>query len=47
MKRINFSVKVYFIIAITVIVILMLSYDEDTDDGDNFRLGFPIDTIKK
>ena len=42
-----FTVKEIFIIAIIVIIVLMLSYDGDTDDADNYKLGFPIETLNK
>jgi hypothetical protein len=45
-NKIKFSAKEIFIIAIIVIAVLALSYDGDTKDVDNFRLGFPIDSLK-
>jgi len=45
-KKINLSIKEIFIIAIIAIAVLMLSYDKTTDDVDNFRFGFPIESIR-
>jgi len=43
MKKLDFSAKVIFIIILIILGVIILSYDDDSNDADKFRLGFPID----
>jgi hypothetical protein len=45
-NKIKFSFKEILIIIVIALAVLALSYDGDTNDADNDRFGFPIDTLK-
>ena len=45
--KINFTVKLILIIAIFAAAIIVLSYDENTNDSDDYRFGFPLEINKK